>query len=131
MNNPWARLDEHTKLKIIKWSYLVIVVAATVTLAILVHQNQNLVNNVQNDRKQLIYDNCLEQNSRHEQLIQFVTEENFKDAIKKAEEANEPIPTEAPPIDPVAKKFIDLLAEEKNCNQLVKNIFGSNANESS
>lgn len=130
-SNPWKKLSEHTKLQIIKWSYLVIVVAATVTLTVVAVQNKQLVDNIQNDRKQLTYDNCLDQNSRNSQLIDFVNEESYKDAVKAAEATGKPIPTEPPPIDPVVKKFIEILAEKRDCEQLVVNIFGSPFDESS
>lgn len=131
MKSPFASLAEETKLQIMKWSYLVIVIAATLTLAIVVRQNQILVENIQNDRKQLIYDNCLDQNARNNNLISFVNEQDYKEAVIAARKAGEPIPLEPPPIDPVVKEFIDVLAEKRNCEQLVVNIFGSPINESS
>lgn len=131
MNNPLAKISEHTKLKIMKWSYLVIVVAATITLAVVVRQNQILVDNIQNDRKQLTYDTCLEQNARHFELVDFVNERALKEAQEAAKKEGKPIPTEPPPMDPTAKKFIIVLAKVRDCDQLVINIFGSPIDESS
>ncbi len=111
MKNPWARLSEHAKLQIIKWSYLVIVVMATLTLSLLVYQNKQLVKDIQSDRVQVAYTNCLEINARHEELEQFVREQEG-------------------PANPLAIKFINILTPQRNCAVYVKNLLGSQPNES-
>lgn len=121
----WDKLSEHTKLVFLKWSYLAIVVAATITLVVVVNQNRQLVNHIQNDRKQIIYENCLDQNSKHKQLINFIDKNNLKKAKKRAIEEGRPEPIKPPPINPTTREFIDLLAEQRNCQQLVVDIFGT------
>lgn len=122
-------IPEHTKLTIIKWAYLVIVVAATITLVVVVGVNKRLLNDIQQDRKRVTYDLCLDQNAKNIELINFLNDQNLKEAIEKAKKEGKPLPTKPPPMDPVAKKFVDILAEKRNCQQVVINIFGSPLNE--
>ena len=111
MSNPWANLSEHTKLQIIKWSYLLIVVMATITLTIVVINNKRLVRDIQRDRVQVAYSNCLEVNARHDELDQFLDEQEG-------------------PTNPLAVKFINILAPKKNCVVFVENLLGSKPDES-
>src|SRR6476659_4686570 len=131
MLNTWKSISEHTKVQIIKWAYLVIVVAATITMSILVYQNKNIVSDIQQDRKRVTYDLCLDQNSRHSELIDFVKDTQLAKARLAAKKEGKQLPTEPPPVDPTTKKFIDLLAPKRDCKQVVINIFGSPIDESS
>ncbi len=103
--NPWSDITDNTKAAIIRWAYLIIVIAATITLIVLVNQNKQIVDDIQHDRKQLVYDLCLDQNARNEELIQFLREEDA--------------------LTPVAMKFVNLLAPKRNCKLVVLNTFGS------
>jgi hypothetical protein len=129
--NPWKRLSEHSKLQIIKWSYLAIVIFATITLTVLVNQNKNLVNDIQNDRKRVTFDSCLDQNSRNQELKDFLREEQFKRLKREAIENGKPVPEVVPPLDNSVKKIIDVLAAKRDCDQVVINIFGSPLNDES
>jgi hypothetical protein len=111
MDNSWARLSEHTKFQVIKWSYLFIVIAATITLSALVYYNQQLVKDIQQDRVQVAYNNCLDVNGRHAELQEFVDDQ--------------PGPT-----NPTVTKFLNILAPERNCVLYVTNLLGKKPNES-
>lgn len=111
MHNPWAKLSEHTKLQIIKWSYLVIVIMATITLTAVVIQNKMLVEDIQQDRRQVAYNACLEVNGRHNELEEFVESQDG-------------------PVQPTVRKFINILAPERNCVVYVTNLLGSAPDES-
>ena len=103
------RYSEQTKMVFMKWAYLVIVVACTITLTVLINQNRALVEDIQQDRVQVAYDLCLDQNARHDELISFIQDESRKSGT---------------PPSPALIKFINLLAEKRNCVEYVSNLLG-------
>lgn len=102
---PWKLVSEETKLKIVKWAYLIIVIAATITLAFIINENQKLVSDIQNNRKQTTYILCLEQNIKHDELIKFLKNENT--------------------LTPAIEEFVNILSPNRNCDTVVINLFDS------
>ena len=110
MLNPWKDISEHMKVQIIKYAYLVIVVAASITLSYLVYENKQLVNDIQNDRVRVAYNSCLDQNAKNAELKDFLRDVGNKDKA--------------------AVKFVNVLAPRRNCVVFVENLLGSKPNES-
>lgn len=107
---PWE-LSNGIKDTIIRWTYLIIVIAASITMAFLLKENRQIAEDIQQDRKRVTFDACLDQNARHRELMQFLKDENAR--------------------TPIAIKFVNILASERNCQQLIISIYGSPINESS
>jgi len=107
-----TRLDSERRLSILKYAYLAIVIAATITMSLLLIENRKIVQDIQEDRKRLVYDNCLEQNSENKELIQLAIEEGNLDSESKR----------------FIIRFINTLSPSQNCEELVTNIFGSPLN---
>jgi hypothetical protein len=121
---PWSYIKNAKLQTFVKWAYLTIVVAAAITMSVLIIENRKIVSDINKDRKAVTYDLCLEQNAKNRELILFVQEQ----VIKEFKERSEPVP-ETIPIDPVISRFINTLAPRQNCEKLVENRFGSKVGE--
>lgn len=126
--NPWKNLSDRSKINVLKWAYIIIVVAATITLGALVVYNKNLVSEIQQDRKRVTYDACIAQNNRNIELINFVNQVALQKAREKAQAEGKPLPLEPPPMEPTTRKFINVLAKYRDCDKVIMTIFGSPIN---
>lgn len=115
MFNPWDKFSNGAKDALIRWTYLIIVIAASVTMLFLLRENRQIVEDIQNDRKRVTFDLCLDQNSRHDELMQFLSDqEGFNPTTRK-----------------FIVEFIDLSTPKRNCPELIMNTFGEPINENS
>jgi len=107
-----------------KWAYMTIIIMAALTMTILIRENRQIVRDINKDRIAVSYDLCLEQNAKHNELILFLQDVALQQQIEEAKNSGRPLPDRPPEIDPVARKFVNVLAPEQNCKKVIEERFG-------